>query len=289
MAPAAGRDHRIDVSQFLAEGCQIAEDGNIEVLKSPCGDTDFCVEYCMDVMRKQAKAFHGLRALDDPHVVYYLLRWSANASRTNYLARTTPASLCRPALQCFDDDVKHTFISTSGLALEDHQWEQATFRIKDGGIGLRSAVAASDAAYLGSRSDAHELCASIRSNWAWDCDLAGSHLEQAATRVHSTLESSGASARCDTSGPHLRQSQVSRMVEAARVTIWDSKQLPDARCRRNAYASLHAGQVLGTTPSLTLDKCLSRSDYIIEVSGRLGVDVCEGDVPCKFCGMLMDR
>ena len=43
------------------------------------------------------------------------------------------------------------------------------------------------------------------------------------------------------------------------------------------------------TPSLTLDKRLSKTDFVITLAGRLGVDVCEGDVPCNYCGIVMDR
>ena len=289
MAPAAGTQHQVDMAEFLAAGCQVVGDGNIEVLKSPCGDADFCKKYSLSVLRKQSKAFEALRSLEDPHVAYYLLRWSANASRMNYLSRTTPSKYCRTALESFDCEVRQTFVGVSGLALDDDQWTQATFKPREGGLGLRSAAAVADAAYLGSRSDTHELCALIREGWTWDVDHMDSFLEQASTQVNAMLEASGSSQRCDASQPRLKQSIVGKMIETARVKSWDAAQSPDAQCRRHAYSGLHAGKVLGVTPSLTLDKCLSKSDFAISVACRLGVDVCEGDVPCNFCGIVMDR
>jgi hypothetical protein len=194
------------------------------VLKSPCGDADFCKKYSLSVLRKQSKAFEALRSLEDPHVAYYLLRWSANASRMNYLSRTTPSKYCRTALESFDCEVRQTFVGVSGLALDDDQWTQATFKPREGGLGLRSAAAVADAAYLGSRSDTHELCALIREGWTWDVDHMGSFLEQASTQVNAMLEASGSSQRCDASQPRLKQSIVGKMIETARVKSWDAAQ-----------------------------------------------------------------
>jgi len=281
LSPAAGVAHQVDLAPFRAEGCSIVEDGNIEVLKSPCGDPDFCANYCRETVQKHSKAFESLRAVEDPHVCYYLLRWSANASRMNYLARTTPVAFCGKALEEFDLEVKHTFCSTTGLALDDSQWMQATFSSKQAGLGLRSAAATADAAYLGSRADTFELCAGIRDGLLWDYDRPGSYVEQSGNRLRALFD-------CDFSEPKLTQHQLSRKIEKSRIADWQTTQRPDAQCRRNAYSAQHAGMILGVTPSPTLDKCLSKSDFVISVAERLGVDVCEGDIPCGFCGMPLD-
>ena len=128
----------------------------------------------------------------------------------------------------------------------------------------------------------------MREGWVWDADQPGSYVEQAASRINALLRSSGTSTELDISEPNLRQSKVTHLLETGRVATWHTGAHPDAQCTRNAYSSLHAGKVLGVTPSLTLDKCLSKSDFVMSVAGRAGVDVCEGDVPCIYCGMVMD-
>ena len=148
VAPAVSANCAVDMSQFLAEGCAVAESGNFEVLKSPCGNADHCKDFCMTVARKHSKTFEALSSLEDSHVAYYLLRWSANASRMTYVSRTTPLADCGPALEIFDNDVRKTFVEVSGLPLDDDQWIQATFNTKQGGLGLRSAAAVAHAAYL---------------------------------------------------------------------------------------------------------------------------------------------
>ena len=80
-----------------------------------------------------------------------------------------------------------------------------------------------------------------------------------------------------------------KLLEKVRVAKRHEAQQPDLQCVRNAYSATHAREILGVTPSLTLDKCLSKTGFVITVAGRLGVDVCEGDVPCVYCGIVMDR
>ena len=187
---AAGRNHEVDMQPFMNEGCSVSEDGNIEVLKSPVGDDVFCKEYSMSVAQKHSKMFEALRSLEDPYVACYLLWWSANASRMNHLSRTTQATHCSGALEYFDLQVRLTFVEVSGLPLGGGQWEQSTFSTRQAGLCLRSAASTADAAYLGSRSDTHKLCAQIREGWAWDSDRPGSFLEQASVRVNETLRGS---------------------------------------------------------------------------------------------------
>ena len=68
----------------------------------------------MGTVRKHSKAFEALRSLEDPHVAYYLLRWSANASGMNYVSRTTPAVYSIGALEIFDREIRQTFVEISG-------------------------------------------------------------------------------------------------------------------------------------------------------------------------------
>ena len=87
---AAGSHHRINLDPFLAEGCSVDGDGNVEVLKSPIGSESFCASYSQTIAEKQRTALNAVAALPDTQVLYYLLRHSCNASRMTYLSRTTP-------------------------------------------------------------------------------------------------------------------------------------------------------------------------------------------------------
>lgn len=287
VAPAAGEQRDVDMSVFERFGCTIAEKGNVEILKSPCGDAAYCVEFCKRYVAKHAPAFAALRAMGDPQVVYYLLRWSANASRMNYLARTTPREHCEPALHHFDDEVISTFAVACGLSLDDSQKVQASFKPRMGGVGLRLAVPHADPGYLGSRSATHDLCTTIAPWFSWDADAVGSPIAQAIARTDAVFAQAGFTRRCGTDREDLTQGRLSEMVEHARVREWDAAQGPDARCRRAAYSSFGAATVLDVAPSLTLDKSLPRSEFVTTVASRFGVDVIEGGT-CGFCGAVMD-
>ena len=117
-SPAAGNNHAIDFKRFKDAGCEIVENGNTEVLKSPCGDDDFVAAYSSKQVAKHIKVVDQLLKLEDPHVAYYLLRWSCNASRLNYLARTTPAAACSDALKLFDHKVMDVLAGKTGLPLD---------------------------------------------------------------------------------------------------------------------------------------------------------------------------
>ena len=74
---------------FAEEGCSLVLDGNLEVLKSPIGEGEFCRSYAMKLAEKQMGVLKFLAELGDGQVSHYLLRWCVNGSRMNYLARTT--------------------------------------------------------------------------------------------------------------------------------------------------------------------------------------------------------
>ena len=73
VVPAAGPNHAVDLAGFQALGCSLNETGNLEVLKSPIGDTSYCEEYCVDALERTLKAVRAVGTLRDSHVGLYLL------------------------------------------------------------------------------------------------------------------------------------------------------------------------------------------------------------------------
>mgnify|MGYP001827210461 CR=1 FL=1 len=161
VAPAAAASHHVDFRPFVALGCSVREDANYEVLKSLMGDDTHCLAYSQQRAAKQIQTLQAVAALDDPQVAYYLMRWSCNASRVNYLARTTPQRHCLEALQQFDAAMQDAFCTSTGFTLHPLAWEQATMPTKQGGLGLRSAASVADAAYIGSRLATRKRCQDI--------------------------------------------------------------------------------------------------------------------------------
>lgn len=188
----------------------------------------------------------------------------------------------------FDLDTEAAFRNLSGLPLTQQQWIQATFRVKDGGLGLSPTESVADAAYLGSRAATHQACQAVRPAHSWDAAGPGSPIAAAVDRCNGKLEAVGMATRIQGGNPEMTQRQVSKLLSLARVKAWQAAVNPDDACNLSAYSAPQAGKALGITPSKTLDKALSRNEFVTQVAVQLGVDVCEGGHACRFCGLPED-
>ena len=130
---AAGEDGQIDFRDFVSEECSVTtSEAEFEILKSRVGSQKFCEEFCEQTGIKKGKIAECIGAIKDPQVAYYLLRWSCNTSRMNYLARTTPFDICKGGLQKFDEAVREAFGTCTALPLTSQQQMQASFKVKSG-------------------------------------------------------------------------------------------------------------------------------------------------------------
>ena len=55
-----GEHHRIDLNPFVALGCSVNEEGNLEIFHSPIGSDEFCQNYCL---HRVGKAQERLKAV----------------------------------------------------------------------------------------------------------------------------------------------------------------------------------------------------------------------------------
>jgi hypothetical protein len=287
---AAKENASVDWAPFIAEGCTVASENGVEILKSPVGAPSFCTAFCRKAGEKQAAKVKMVAQLPDPHVAYYLLRWSCNASRMNHLARTTPLEICRDGLRTFDAAVSSAVCHLTRHDLSDTQRSQAALPVKEAGLGLKRTEHAADAAYLGSRVAVQSLCERIRPTSSLGADVVGSPVQASISRCDAVLADAGMLSRLSTMEiQNMSQTSVGKLLERAAVKKLRSVATPDDNCRMNAYSAPHAGKALDTTPSQAIDMSLTASEFVTEVSLRLGVDVCEGGQLCKFCGLVMDR
>ena len=122
----------------------------------------------MKLARKKAHVLELLEELGDPHTGHYLMRWSVNAGRMNYMARTTPEAVCREAAEAFDDAVLKSASALVGQRWTNGQAQQACFGTGHAGLGFRRMVDVLSAAYVGSGAVTHEICRAIRAEHRWD-------------------------------------------------------------------------------------------------------------------------
>ena len=286
VAPAVAQDP-IDYTGFVTLGCTVEAHGNYEVLRSPTGADSFCVAYCKERAAKQVDIVRRVGQLEDPQVGYYLLRFSCGAGRMTYMARTTPARLCRDGLLAFDSGVQASFTELTGFHPDALAWEQATLPVQLGGLGLRPAAGIADAAYIGSRAATFERCNALWPCFQWDSNL-GSDLSVALQHCWDQLRTPVLPVPFQWDDhTTLTQTHLSSLVSKTLLDGWYSRAGSDDACRLHAYAVDGSAAALGFTPSHTLDTTLSRSDFLAILGGRLGVDVCGGG-PCRFCGKPSD-
>ena len=97
------------------------------------------------------------------------LRFPYDSLRTNpyneYTARAVPPHQHVPALERFDERVRHTFVNCTGVPLYEGAWRRATRGVLHGGLGLRSAARHAHAAYVASLLGARGLAGRVDAAW----------------------------------------------------------------------------------------------------------------------------
>ena len=278
--PSAPDICNVDLDAFTTHGCEIHHtDGNADILKSPIGPIDFCKEFCMKQARGQVTVLEFLAELDDPHVAQYLMQWSVNASRLNYMARTTPRDACKEAAMYVDSAILATAATVVGQRWSERQSCQASFGTGHGGLGFYQIAEALDVAYLSSHAATHDLCIAIRPEHTWDCQQLGTPLAAAHGRLCSLVADAGI-----LDG----QRRLNKAVSAESMRTWLEGASPPERVRYNANAARGAGKLFELVPSKTLDAHMKASKYATNAERLLGVDFMEGGRPCNLCGVLLD-
>ena len=86
----------------------------------------------------------------------------------------------------------------------------------------------------------------------------------------------------------ITQRELNKEINIFTMDQWKSASEPAERVHLQAYSALGCGYEVDCVPSKTLDMNFSYGDFVMTMSRRLGVDVMEGNVPCGFCGQLLD-
>jgi len=89
-----------------------------------------------------------------------LLRYSLSIPKLLYTLRTSDCESC-PELTCFDDTLREGLSGIMNVDLSGEQWQQASLPVRDGGLGIRSAVLLAPSAFLASAAGTTELQARI--------------------------------------------------------------------------------------------------------------------------------
>ena len=162
-----------DLAEFRRMGVCIVYGDDVEILKAPVsGSEEFLDSFCSKKAQELDQVFDAVGKLSHKHVALHLLRHCLTATKVQYLARTAPSPMIRSLLVHYDGAVRNTLEDILETKLSEVQRRQAQLSTSKGGLGLRSAVAVADAAYVAScRASWRPLLPqTVRSNRRWpDC------------------------------------------------------------------------------------------------------------------------
>ena len=167
--PLAGERFRGDLSRFIELGITIDYTGNVKFMQvAIAGSAAFIREWINQKMGIIRKILEGIRGLSKRQVALYLLRKAGHGCRVIYYLRTIPREMIEEFINEFDEELRVTFQAGVGLVLDETQWEQASYKTKQSGVGLCRATDVADAAYLASRGSTFEDCQALDRRHVWD-------------------------------------------------------------------------------------------------------------------------
>ena len=249
---------------------------NLDILGSPIGDAEFCHHY---IAHKRLEAQSLLSRLDDvglidTQVTLTLLRMCGGFCRLVHLARTTPSSLSRAALQLYDQDVRRCFSSCTAVDTSDVAWKQS---ISKGGLGLHCLHHHAPAAYIasvcssgfGSKTNDHLCSAVAYFNPNVPPDMA--------LQIDAIL-----------SAPSVQQNKLSSMLDTHMFNLMLENSSTADRARLLSVSSAHDSSWLSVVPSQGLGLHLDPPVHQIAIKWWLGLDTSQGS-QCALCpGIALD-
>ena len=235
VAAEAGSQDPERFRAFRDEGCIMALDGNLEVLKSPIGDdTHFVGHFAPVSLRNKGKCQNFCQ---DSAIHRSRIFWQSGASMAVvwiFLARTTPPEFTQMAACDFDTAVVDTIGATCNVVLSDMQRTRAGFSTKEGGLGLRTIANKTQAAYIASRNATHNLCTRIRHSHRGDQNSRDQHLHSVIDALDIMVPGLDVAAM---EPDDITQSVLDKRVNAQNMTNWRSEASPPERVHLQAYSA----------------------------------------------------
>ena len=252
---------------------------NLDIQGSPLGDAEFCHHY---IVHKRLEAQSLLSRLDDVGLIDHqvaltLLRMCGSFCRLVHLARTTPPSLSRAALQLYDQDVCRCFFSCTAVDTSDVAWKQSMLGLSKGGLGLRSLHHHAPAAYIAS------VCSSGFGSKTKD------HLCSAVAYFNPNVPPDMA-LQIDAilSAPSVQQHKLSSMLDTHMFNLMLEHSSIADRARLLSVSSAHASSWLSVVTSQGLGLHLDPPVHQIAIKWWLGLDTSQGS-QCALCpGIALD-
>ena len=233
---------------------------------------------------KAAELLNALADLDDPQVALRLLRACAGYTRMVHSMRCNPPHAQRGALDGFDDMVRRSFASFTGIHPTAAQWRQAGLGYARAGLGLRRTVGHAPAAYLASLGKSLSACVELDPSFSANDLLNDPDVVQALNALNAQLPGHRALTLEAVTGSSQRD--LSQHIDSAE---WDAILLAADTATRAALFSEAGAGARAFLAALPAGKTrMEPAIFTTELGVRLGVPEATEDVWCPRCDGILD-
>ena len=248
---------------------------NFPLLGVPVGEPDYCNQYALDLVKKVIKDTHEpISNLQDPQAATLLLRKCASFCKLVFLARATPINYINNALSLFDNATLTCFEKCVGFPLASEAARlQAQLSTKSGGVGLRSTLTHSSAAYVASAVSFGPASPSV-------------HTQHAITELNSITNLK--LTLLDIKLKKYQQKHLSSLIESVQFKKLNDMLDTANKARLESVSAPHASLWLDMKPTRNPHNLLDPITYQTAMKLHLGVPLALPNEKCKYCNHPLD-
>lgn len=258
----------------------------LKVLGAPIGTEAFVKAHLAEIKAKAGNAMDRLRLMDDPQAEFSLLRMCAGFCRITYLTRALDCTITRELAEDFDKTTLANLEHVLGTPELDNQATlQTHLPIREGGLGVRSAVLHQGAARLASINANRPLTALICSNQGHPSPDHSNPKEA----IEFFAASSGLDDISDKIAKEREQKILSAHVDKATEASWSLQATLKDKARLNSCKGVSGNVILQTPGIKSLGTILTAHQFRFYLVNRLGLPFVfpEGSY-CTWCKSPMD-
>ena len=258
---------------------------NFELLGAPFGSSEFCGQDANERINKALPLLRKLENMPDPQVGTRLLRRCAGFCKLLFSIRVVPSVAHQTELTRFVYNVRATFQALTGLTTVESQWEQACRCFALAGVGLRSCARHAHPAYIASRTQTHDLCCKLDSEFRWEGADQSSWLGQGLAALNFELPEH---ARLNADRPDpVRQQTLSKGLERVDHERFFRQLSLSDQAQINSEMLPGASDFLEAVPSSETGLAMSPEEFVSELRTRLLMNHLPGDDWCPLCNCIM--
>jgi len=273
----------VDV-RLLPHDSNIVRDGNFELLGGPIGTAEFCNQHSQSRVTKAVRVLEALGEVPDPQVALQLLRRCGAFGKMVFSARVVPASFHAEALASFEAQVRACFEQFTCLHPDEDQWVQATLSSDSGGLGSRSLVKHSHAAFLASRSSCFRLYRDLDPGNVFESSQGASPSPE---RVSHTFYNPGVNSDAclgEVRAEPWSQKALSKAIDERTLAELSASACQSRRAHLKLICASGAGLFLNATPSKAAKLNNDPALFVAMLRRWLRVPFADQDVECPSCG-----